>query len=753
MAADIYRALNAPVPDWIHTGKLLFEDVAFDGRAIQLPEQVQSDLKQAAERYREGTIRTKLYDYLYLYFVRKFGPNGETEDILGFLFDFLSRSDFEELLSRAIAEDKLAVKERGHARTRLPGGRSAIPPTLTIFFQLAAESEQAMHHGEYELIVNQVNSGEGGLLGRFAPVLGDNGNALRTGLHQWVQQLYEGHPSVELPVCADSHNLQGTHGACDRTLRWPGELPAAGDDRNSTIRLDELRLRARPDGTLEFADETGEPVGITYQGVVPPYLAPQALRLLMLIADPWIRDYSPFSEGMAGDEQNSTEGVQFSPRQQQGRVVFRRAQWRVPADCMITRGKGETDFDFFARVQGWRRKHGLPDEVFVRAEEYRLSFRAKERKPAWIHFGSPHSLELLAQMADGETMLTFTEVAPARHEHWTTATHTEYGATKLRASEFMGLVRWPMPQKPASLNAHASQTPVPVDTSSPDDWLYFKIYPPQFNQLDQMIEHIVHPAICRARESSGLERWYFLRYADKRGWHIRLRLRGAKRFHEEWSREIHQLVDTALPQLDERPPAPRLISLTASFDTRCAKPGCESGRYEPEYEKYGGTIGVAIAEELFEASSDAAVKALPAIQNPTERFLLYLSLTRSLLQRFHITRDEQRHFLEYYLWYWSGQDRPGASQARQKLREAARQRRMFIRQQLNGLADHALINSLVDQQQKDLAHTLNALQSAENELTETPARLSFDYLHMNNNRLGVLPSEEAYLAALLLESV
>ncbi|HXE11319.1 MAG TPA: thiopeptide-type bacteriocin biosynthesis protein [Bryobacteraceae bacterium] len=753
MVADIYRALDAPVPDWVHTGKLLFEDVAFNGPAIRLPEQVQADLKQAAEKYREGTIRTKLYDYLYLYFVRKFGPNGEAQDILGFLFDFLSRSDFEELLARAIAEDKLAVKEHGHARTRLPGGRSAIPPTLTIFFQLAAESDEALQRSEYELIVNQVNSGEGGLLGRFAPVLGVDGNVLRTGLHQWVQQLYEGHSSLELPVCADSHNLQGTHGICGRTLRWPGELPAAGDDRNSTLRLDELRLRARPDGTLEFAGKDGEPVGITYQGVVPPYLAPQALRLLMLIADPWIRDYSPFSEGMPGDEQNSTEGVQFSPRQQQGRVVFRRAQWRVPAACMITRTKGEGDFDFFARAQNWRKQHGLPEEVFVRTEGNRLSFRAKERKPAWIHFGSPHSLELLTQMADGETMLTFTEVAPARREHWTTATPTQGSTTELRASEFMGLVRWPMPQKPVPLNIHRSQAPASVDPSSPDDWLYFKIYPRQFHQLDRVIEQIVHPAICRASENSGLERWHFLRYADERGWHIRLRLRGAKQFHEEWSREIRELVDSALPQLGERQPAPRLISSTASFDTRPTEPGCESGTYEPEYEKYGGAIGVAIAEELFEASSDTAVKALLAIQNPTERFLLYLSLTRSLVQRFHRTPDEQRRFLEYYLWYWSGQDRPGASQARQKLREAARHRRTFVRHQLDGLAEHAHINSLVDQQEKDLAHTLNTLRAAEDEITETPARLSFDYLHMNNNRLGVLPSEEAYLAALLLASV
>lgn len=752
IAAEIFRGLDAPVPAWVHTGKLLFEDVAFDGPAIRLPEQVHADLKQAAEKYREGTIRTKLYDYLWLHFVRKFGPNGETQDILGFLFDFLGRSDFEELLARAIAEDKLAVKEHGHARTRLPAGRSAIPPTLTIFFQLAAESEEALHRGEYELIVNQVNSGEGGLLGRFAPALGSDGDALRAGLRQWVRLLYEGRAPVELPVCGDSHNLQGTHGACERTLRWPGELPATEDNENSTLRLDQLRLRARPDGTLELADKSGNPVGVTYQGVVPPYLAPQALRLLMLIADPWIRDYSPFSRGMPGMDWKEEAGVRFSPREQEGRVVFRRAQWRVPAACMITRNKDERDVDFFMRVQNWRRQHGVPEEAFVRAEENRLSFRAKERKPVWIHFGSPHALELLSQLAHGETTLTFTEAAPTRQRHWTLAVPEKDGAAEVRASEFMGLVRWPMPRKPVSACVHPAPVHISAGISSPGNWLYFKIYPRQFHQLDQVIEQIVHPAIRRARASSGLERWYFLRYADERGWHIRLRLCGAKAFHEQWSREVRQLVDNLLPQLTERPPAPRLISSKVSLDTLIAEPGCEQGTYEPEYEKYGGMRGVAIAEELFQGSSETGVQALLGVQNSSERFLLYLALTRSLVEHFHRTPDNQRRFLEYYLWYWSGQDRPGASQARKKLREAARQRRIFITHQLAGLADNTLINSLVRRQKRDVARTLNALRAAESDLTETPARLSFDYLHMNNNRLGVLPPEEAYLAALLLES-
>jgi thiopeptide-type bacteriocin biosynthesis protein len=752
LAADIYHALDAPVPEWIHTGKLLFEDVAFNGPAIRLPEQVQADLKLAAEKYRDGTIRTKLYDYLYLHFIRKFGPSGETQDIVGFLFDFLGRSDFQELLARAIAEDKAAVKMPGHPRSRLPAGRSSIPPTLTIFFQLAAESEEALWRGEYELIVNQVNSGEGGLLGRFAPALEADGGALREGLQRWVRQLHEGHATAELPVCGDSHNLQGTHCACNRTLRWPGELPSAEDNEHSTLRLDQLRLRARPDGTLEFADGNGDPVGITYQGVVPPYLAPQALRLLMVIADPWIRDYSPFSEGIGDDPKNPTEGVQFFPRQQQGRVVFRRAQWRIPAGCMVSRNKGEDEFDFFIRVQNWRKQNGFPAEVFVRAEENRLSFRAKERKPAWIHFGSPHSLELLSQLADGETTLTFTEIAPSRQQHWAMAAPTKDGVNDLRASEFMGLVRWPMPCKPAFSNAHQSQPHIAVDISAPDDWLYFKIYPRRFYQLDQVIEQIVGPAIYDAREKSGLDCWHFLRYADERGWHIRLRLRGAKQFHEEWSRNIRTFVDAVLPQLEERPRVPRLISSPAPFDTHVAEPGCEMRAYEPEYEKYGGTLGVAIAEELFEASSETAVKALLTIPDSSSRFLLYLALTRSLAEHFHQTPEEQRRFLEYYLWYWSGQDRHGASQARHKLREAARQRRSFITRQLGSLMHHAAISSLVHQQKSALTRTLEALRLAENEITETPARLSFDYLHMNNNRLGVLPSEEAYLAALLLES-
>jgi thiopeptide-type bacteriocin biosynthesis protein len=755
IASEIYAAVGAPAPDWLDTGKLLFEDVAFHGPAITLPEQVREDLTQAAEKYREGTIRSKLYDYLYLYFIRKFGPNGETRDILGFLFDFLGRGDFNELLARAIAEDKLAVKEPGgHARSHLPAGESSIPPTLTIFFQIAADSREALQRGDYQLVVNQVNSGEGGLLGRFGHALGSQEDQLRSGLNGWLRLLYEGRSPVELPVCGDSHNLQGTQGVCGRILQWPAEIPTTEAEGDSVLRLDQLRLRARADGTLDFADEQGQTVGITYQGVVPPYLAPQALRLLMLIADPWIRDYSPLSHDAPGQEQkDQLESIQFSPRQQEGRVVMQRARWRIPSNLIITRNKGEDDFSFFLRAQRWRNQYGIPEEVFARVDENRLSFRAKERKPVWIHFGSPHALELLSQLADTDAALTLTEVLPARKQHWVAAGESgdSNSVVESRASEFMGLVRWPMPRKAAS---GVVATPrVPAKRHSPGDWIYLNIYPRHFDQLDQVIQKIIHPALREACSGSGLERWFFIRYADQRGWHIRLRLRGVERARENWVRDIGQLVDTILPGLEDHQPIHRLIPLTGPRPEHPAEAGYALAAYEPEYEKYGGALGLTIAEELFQASSELTVKALLRVQKPSDRFLLTVGLTRSLVWQFNATGADRRRFLEHYLWYWSGQDRSGAANMRQKLRDAARQRRTFISQQLSELANHPFINSLIQEQEADLNRTRTALEAAQDEVTESPRRLSFDYLHMNNNRLGVLPSEEAYLAALLLESL
>src|SRR5262249_44953470 len=157
--------------------------------------------------------------------------------------------------------------------------------------------------------------------------------------------------------------------------------------------------------------------------------------------------------------------------------------------------------------QQWRAEYQLPDEVFVRTYRVSGSFSSDARKPVWINFKSPHSLEILRQlMASGVESISLTEVLPSRKEHW----------FDQRVTEFMSLMRWPMPEPPAQDSVTSDN--VLATIHSPEDWLCFHIYPSEFRLLDGVVQRVLPALLATAREVGNLERWFFLRYVDRRGW-------------------------------------------------------------------------------------------------------------------------------------------------------------------------------------------------------------------------------------------
>lgn len=754
LAAGIFQDLGQEPPPWLHTNNLLYEDVAYRGGSLQLSRQIQADLERVAHVLRPNLVRTRLYDYLYRAFVERFGEDGETSDILGFLEDFLAREDANELLIRAMAEDRMALQQAGGQRGRLPGGESSMPPAVTLFYQLAAESQEALERGEYLLIVNQVCSGQGGLLARFASLFDAERGDLKGRLASWLEALYPGRIVLEMPTVGDWNNLQAEVGLTEYTLNWPGELPTS-DGREQTLDLCDLRLRANAqDETLYLTDAHGRVVAPNYQGVVPQHMIRHALRLFLLLADPWASDYPVgWQINRFNFPAQPPAAVEFHPRRQGGRVVLRRARWRFPVQEIPLRQKGETDFDFFARVQRWRQEHNLPEEVYVSPERERLSLEAKARKPVWLHLSSPHALELLRQMIDQDVIaLCLTEALPARHQHWFPS---DAAQKERRASEFMALACWPMPRPEPKRREKANETlhvlPGADRAAREDAWLYFKIYPACSDQMDDAVRRIVGPAVALARDLDELRCWFFIRYIDQRGWHIRLRLLGSERRQNELRQRIGQLIDQALPALAHEQPR-YLLPERYAPGAQEGQPGYMLARYEPEYEKYGGAVGVRLAEQFFAASSELVLQVIKG-QEPDgfSRHLLSLCLMEIMAEAICSTPQEIQMFWRHYLWYWSGQDRPGAAEIRATFTRAAQARQTFLKRQLE--AFHKLPHNrlLLNRYQVAVFSLAEQLARADSLVASPASSLCLDYVHMTNNRLGVAPLEEGYLAALLLE--
>jgi thiopeptide-type bacteriocin biosynthesis protein len=178
-------------------------------------------------------------------------------------------------------------------------------------------------------------------------------------------------------------------------------------------------------------------------------------------------------------------------------------------------------------------------------------------------------------------------------------------------------------------------------------------------------------------------------------------------------------------------------------------------RYHPEYAKFGGERGVAIAEELFERSTTISLVALSTITGSHDRRLgvaFIMLLTAACC--FGIPRQELGSFIGAYERAWS-QYVPSAAMA--KWQSLFDEKRRVIR----ATADR-ILDGEVSPNARPWADTVTAaartLDQAGSSVYDAMGvaapdeqkrqLLLMQYVHTHNNRLGVNAADEAYLGFL-----
>ena len=280
-----------------------------------------------------------------------------------------------------------------------------------------------------------------------------------------------------------------------------------------------------------------------------------------------------------------------------------------------------------------------------------------------------------------------------------------------------------------------------------DDWVYLKLYA---GLASDRLEWFLTDVTPRVIEKRGWDRWFFLRYFDDTGLHLRLRLRAVPGGAAELSRAIQPLCEDGLFGLAARPastyrpmvtfgegPAPRNFV------------GVVPDVYEPELDKFGGPAGVAIAEQAFQASSEIAIAIMRderLLDQP--RKTLLPSLMCAAVDVFAPNADHVelwRHYAEYWL------RELGASAYGWRERFQAKSRRL-AETGYNVVTPDADLSvegrAHVTRWREALAETARAYRGVPN---GGGPLLASQFVHLMNNRLGCHALDEAYLATLLEE--
>lgn len=338
-------------------------------------------------------------------------------------------------------------------------------------------------------------------------------------------------------------------------------------------------------------------------------------------------------------------------------------------------------------------------------------------------------------------------------------------------------------------------SPAPVETGR--DWLAFHIF--YTANTRPLIVECVAPLVSRLRDAGLLRHSFFINYWLE-GPHLRLRLLPAEGADPaRVSAEVESAVRTFLAR------RPALYDVKSEFfvdmyntlfdlefepeeraqylgpDGRMRQQPNNSllpTRYEPEYDKYGGPEGVALAEWHFERSSDLVARIDGSMNVHVRSVLLGLGAQLMMIMTTAFLRDEPviERFLSDYHRFWRRAFEQTSlvteveyDKAYALMKDAVRVRfaaildahqdeQSTLPEPFGGWMEHC---RELRQRVQDLAVAGRLTfqrwdRTGEETLTDPTAaleRLLSPYLHMTNNRLQVTLGDEAYLSLVLARTL
>lgn len=296
-----------------------------------------------------------------------------------------------------------------------------------------------------------------------------------------------------------------------------------------------------------------------------------------------------------------------------------------------------------------------------------------------------------------------------------------------------------------------TMSPRPATPDSAVDaggWWYARLYPGGLERLDASVDRLLPPLVDLAAES-GADRWFFIRYTDWDGPHLRVRFHGGRDLLDALHRRLPSLrADCVRLGRESAPEYDPLFAMDLR-PFRGRRDGADVGLYEPEDDKYAGSVGTRLAEEVFEHSSDLArwANAYPRLPDRAALAVLLLRGAGEALLLASAVGEEgaigPAQFWPRHLQWWTqdaGSEAPGL---RDLLRRSAERDERGLRQRAEALDADPVVRRWTDSWTAVLTTYLS--RTRRHQVPRTTGHLVFHQGHMMLNRLGILPREEAML--------
>ncbi|HEY7026956.1 MAG TPA: lantibiotic dehydratase [Gemmatimonadales bacterium] len=595
----------------------------------------------------------------------------------------------EEIVLEAKDLEKLAIP-----------GKHPLAHSLELLITILAPSAEAIDRGEFRLCVDGVTGPPGArYLGRFCHV--DDGLAkevnalLRAEEEQHPEDVYaeivhlpEGRMgNILLRPQLRSHEITylGRSGAPRERQIPASDLLLSHKHGYFVLRSARLGRRIVPRLTTAHAYSRG--LGV--------------YRFLCLLQVERIADMLVWSWGPLAN-------APFLPRVRSGRFILCPRRWTLSQDECKRLG-ALTGEELFRAVQEWRTRRRLPRWIVLADYDNRL---AVDLENVLAVEAFTHGLKNRDSATLEETHLASEEQAVAGPDG--RYTHEIIVPIARTATSAVKLAEMPRP---------ASAPQVQRSFSPGSEWLSIKLYCGE-SIADEILTEVIGPITQQLLEAGAAKGWFFLRYGDP-ALHLRWRLLG----------DPADLSATARPAVEEA--AARLLHegkiWRVQFDT-----------YHREIERYGGPEAILLAEQLFQADSDAVFRILelldPGDAGLDERWRLAVRGMDQLLADLGLDQAARSEYARR--WMEEAFETPESSAGlRPQLSDRFRKERARLESLLDrskdGDSDLGPGLAILHERSESLASIGAELRRLEREghLWVPVAELAQSFVHMHVNRL------------------
>ncbi|GAA3183534.1 MULTISPECIES: lantibiotic dehydratase [Streptomyces] len=444
------------------------------------------------------------------------------------------------------------------------------PASLEVGAHLLAGSCEALRDGDFRLVLAGGTGQAGAMLGRFGYLLGEADHA---ALAEVARSGAASDGALAAQVAFRPGRARAANVA--QVPQWLAHtLPVgcfADPDDPAVVDLRRLAVAAGPDRLHLVDTASGRRVDpAVFHVLNPQWALPNAARFVCEVAGSGVRHWQSWDWGAAA-------ALPHLPRVRYGRTVLARACWRPTA------GLRDAELPFpqwLAALERWRERWRVPDRVWA----------GKGDRGVHLDLTLPGHPALLRHELLRHDEAELREVpadAAGLPDGWLG------GRDAARRTEVI------IPLRAARPAADPAPQPLPARRYAPPrtapgvhppggEWLYAALYAPAERHEELLAVHLP-PLLDQL--PPDVDRWFFLRYADAGGAHLRLRFHGPR----------EALHGALLPHLHDLTGALRDGGLVGRvvLDT-----------YDPELERYGGPEAIAAAERAFHADSVAAVAQL-----------------------------------------------------------------------------------------------------------------------------------------------